>query len=49
MLHEQITRNHQCQTLEELVDFVLGWLGDRGCFTVEDKVYRQPVQKSQSA
>src|SRR5437588_188382 len=25
-LHEEITRNHQCRTLEELVDLVFGWL-----------------------
>jgi len=48
VLREQLTRNHQCQTLEELVDLVLGWLGDRETFTVEDEVYRQP-QQSQAA
>jgi putative transposase len=49
VLHEQVTRNHQCQTLEELVDFVLGWLTDRGRFPVEDKAYRQPKQGSRAA
>jgi putative transposase len=49
VLHEQITRNHQCQSLEELVDLVLGWLTDRGRFPVEDKVYRQPEQGSLAA
>lgn len=38
-LHEEITRNHSCQTLEELVDLVLGWLADRETFTVEDSAY----------
>jgi putative transposase len=38
-LHEEITRNHQCRTLEELVDLVLAWLEDRKTFTVEDSVY----------
>jgi transposase len=44
VLHEQVTRNHQCQTLQELVDFVLGWLGERQTFTVEDEIYREPQQ-----
>jgi transposase len=39
-LHEEITRNHQCQTLEELVDLTLDWLGERKAFTVEDSVYQ---------
>ena len=38
-LHEAITRNHQCQTLEELVDLALAWLTDRKSFTVQDKAY----------
>lgn len=38
-LHEEITRNHQCRTLEELVDLVFQWLGERETFAVEDSVY----------
>jgi transposase len=38
-LHEEITRNHQCKTLEELVDLVMQWLGEREEFVVEDEVY----------
>jgi transposase len=49
VLHEQITRNHQCQSLEELVDLVLGWLGQREYFTVEDKEYRQPAKAAKAA
>lgn len=41
-LHEEITRNHQCHTLEELVELVLAWLDDRKTFTVEDSVYHTP-------
>jgi transposase len=40
-LHEQITRNHRCKDLDELVELVLGWLDDRKVFPVEDKVYAQ--------
>ncbi len=43
VLHEQITRNHQCQSLAELVDLVFAWLQERKHFPVEDKAYRQPI------
>ena len=39
-LREEITRNHSCQTLEELVELVFAWLEGRKRFVVEDKVYR---------
>jgi putative transposase len=38
-LHEEITRCHRCQTLEELLDLVVAWLQKRTRFTVEDAVY----------
>jgi transposase len=38
-LHEAITRNHQCQTVEELVDLALTWLTDRKYFKVQDEAY----------
>lgn len=38
-LHEAITRNHQCATLEELVDLVLTWLSERKSFKIEGSVY----------
>jgi transposase len=38
-LHEAITRNHQCQTLEELVDLAIIWLTDRRRFKVQDEAY----------
>ncbi len=39
-LREEVTRNHQCRTLGELVDLVFAWLGGRKRFVVEDSVYR---------
>lgn len=39
-LREEITRNHSCQTLEELVDLVCHWLADRKVFPVEDQEYQ---------
>jgi putative transposase len=41
-LHEEITRCHRCQTLEELLDLVFAWLQKRARFTVEDSVYTLP-------
>jgi len=41
-LHEEITRCHRCQSLEELLDLVFAWLQKRGPFTVEDSVYALP-------
>jgi putative transposase len=41
-LHEAITRNHRCQTMEELLDLVGAWLQNRAPFPVEDSVYTHP-------
>ena len=40
ILHDQITRNHQCQTLQELVDLVLAWLAGRKRFEIETPAYQ---------
>jgi transposase len=42
-LHEAITRNHQCHTVEELVDLALAWLTDRKYYKVQDDVYLRAV------
>jgi len=39
-LHEAVTRNHQCRSMEELLDLTFDWLDSRNPFTVEDSVYR---------
>jgi putative transposase len=39
-LHDRITRNHRCETMEELLDLTFAWLGSRNPFKVEDRVYR---------
>jgi putative transposase len=41
-LHEEITRNHQCQSLNELIELVLGWLCHRNPFKIEGSVYEIP-------
>jgi transposase len=39
-LHDRITRNHRCQSMQELLDLTFTWLGSRNPFKVEDAVYR---------
>jgi putative transposase len=41
-LHDEVTRNHQCHTTEELLDLVFRWLEDGNPFAVEGSVYPRP-------
>jgi putative transposase len=41
-LHEEITRCHRCQSMEDLLDLVFAWLQKRERFIVEDEVYALP-------
>jgi transposase len=38
-LHEEITRNHRCRTMDELLDMVFDWLEHRRPFEVERDAY----------
>ncbi len=38
-LHEAVTRNHRCQSMQELLDLTFAWLGSRNPFQVEGSVY----------
>lgn len=40
-LHEEITRNHRCQSIEELVKLTLAWLDERGAFKIEGRMYER--------
>jgi putative transposase len=40
-LHEQITRNHRCRSIEELVKLTLAWLDERGSFKIEGGMYER--------
>lgn len=40
-LHEQITRNHRCACIEELVDLTMLWLDEHGTFKIEGAVYER--------
>lgn len=49
VLHEQITRNHQCQSMEDLADLVIAWLTERRRFPVEDGAYDRPPPERKAA
>lgn len=38
-LHEEITRNHRCQTIEQLIDLTFEWFGYQGTFAIETHTY----------
>jgi putative transposase len=38
-LHEAVTRNHRCQTMEELMDLTFDWFETRTHFRVQSSVY----------
>ena len=38
-LHEQITRNHSCTSIEELVKLTMEWLDGHGAFKIEGAIY----------
>jgi putative transposase len=40
-LHEQITRNHQCESIEELVKLTMAWLDEQGRFKIEGAMYQR--------
>src|SRR6516164_7645079 len=41
-LHDEITRNHRCQTVTELLDLVFRWLETGNPFEIEGSVYPEP-------
>jgi len=41
-LHEAVTRNHRCASMDELIDLTIDWLVERPCFRVQRKVYESP-------
>jgi putative transposase len=38
-MHEEITRNHRCRSIEELVSLVFDWFGYKERFEIETSVY----------
>jgi putative transposase len=47
-LREEITRNHRCATIEELVELTLAWLDEHGAFKIEGRMYER-LQKLRAA
>jgi len=45
-LHDQVTRNHRCHTMEELLDLTFRWFGDKPTFIMDRRVYQQPIAGS---
>jgi putative transposase len=43
-LREQVTRNHRCQCIEELVDLTMAWLDEHGAFKIEGSMYQRLKQ-----
>src|SRR5262245_627327 len=41
-LHEAVTRNHRCQSMDELLELTFAWLEERPCFSIDRRVY-QPI------
>jgi transposase len=42
-LHEEITRNHRCQSIDELVELVFDWFGYKDKFAIETSIYPQAL------
>jgi transposase len=39
-LHEAVTRNHRCQSMDELLELTFAWLGERRFFTIDRRIYQ---------
>jgi transposase len=42
-LHEEITRNHRCRSIDELVSLVFDWFGYKDSFEIETSLYPQAL------
>ena len=40
-LREEVTRNHCCKDIHELLTLVMGWLDERGAFKIEGRMYER--------
>lgn len=48
-LREEVTRNHRCGEIEELVKLTMAWLDERGAFKVEGAMYQRLKQRLRDA
>ena len=44
-LHEAVTRNHRCKTMDELLDLTFDWFASRTYFRVQTSTYQEPPGK----
>jgi putative transposase len=44
-LHEAVTRNHRCQSMQELLDLTFDWFETRTHFRVQSSVYKESPEK----
>ncbi len=42
-LHEAVTRNHRCGSMEELLDLTFEWFAERRFFAIDRRIYQEPV------
>ena len=47
-LHEAVTRNHRCASMEELLALTFAWLDERRYFRVRSTVYAERPNKRAS-
>jgi putative transposase len=40
-MHEEITRNHRCADIEQLLNLVFEWLNAGSCFPIETSIYNE--------
>jgi putative transposase len=39
-LHEAVTRNHRCRSMEELLELTFAWLEERQSFSIDRRIYQ---------
>jgi transposase len=44
-LHEAVTRNHRCHTMDELLDLTFDWFATRSHFRVESELFPKKPRK----
>jgi putative transposase len=47
-LHEAVTRNHRCRSMQELIDLTMEWLDERRFFRVRRDIYNDPEKQGLS-
>jgi transposase len=47
-LHEAVTRNHRCRSMQELIDLTMQWLDERRFFRVRRDIYNNPEKQGLS-